>query len=389
VSVPRDELVARLRGRRIEIEQALLARTSSVTDETPTTNPEYLEGLRAAISAAVEYSLSVIESGGREGPLPIPTQIISQARLAARHSVGLDTVARRYIVGSHLLNSFILEEIDPRDWEPLHRDRAAALDLLLREVSAEYKRVQAHRSRSRYTERLDRVERLLKGEPVDPSKLEYDLDLHHVALIAKGHGAETPLRHLARLLDSRLLLVRPDEDTIWAWIGRSREVDHSWLCANVSSHWDPRILLAVGEPAAGVGGWRRSHRQAQSALVVAQRGISAVSHYRRDCLLASLLLDESLSSLLWSLYVAPLLGAGDRGPAYLHTLRAYLEANRNGASAAAALGVSRQTVANHLRAIEDRIEMPISAASVEIELALRLQAAGFTPAGADRHRAPA
>lgn len=378
MSVPLEELAERLRNRRLEIEQAVFARTTSVVGDAWSKDPEYLEGLRAAVSAAVEYGFSVIDLGEGEAPPPIPLEILAQARLAARNSVGLDTVVRRYITGSHLLESFILEEIEPADLEPLHRLRSTALDLVLREVSVEYKRTQARRNRSRDTEKLESVERLLNGEPINKRKLGYDLDLHHVGLVAKGHGAEIPLRQIAKLLDSRLLLVRPDDGIVWAWLGRRRGIDHSRLSAELSSHWDPGILLAVGEPATGVDGWQRSHRQAQNALVVARRGISPIAHYRRDCLLALLLQDESLASLLWSLYIAPLLDAGERGSAYLHTLRAYLNANRNGASAAAALGVSRQTVANHLRAVEDRIETPISAAGAELELALRLQAAGFS-----------
>lgn len=381
--VSRGELAGRIRSRRHEIEQALFARASSVGERPAQSDPEYQEGFRAAIAAALEYCLSIVELNDGELPPPIPVEILTQARLAARHSVGLDAVARRYVAGSHLLDSFILEEIEPEDWEPLHRDRAAALDLLLCEVSAEYRRAEQRRRRSRNSERVECVERLLQGEPLDSSKLEYDLDLHHVALVAKGQGAEAPLRELAQSLDSRLLLVRPDEWTAWAWIGRRGGVDHSALSATLSAEWPRRILLAAGEPGAGAGGWRRSHRQAQTALVVAQRGISPITHYRRDCLLALLLRDESLASLLWSLYIVPLLDAGEHASPYLHTLRAYLRADRNGASAAAALGVSRQTVANRLRAIEERIGTQISAVSAELELALRLQAAGFAPVGVD------
>ncbi|MBW8060448.1 MAG: hypothetical protein FVQ78_09030 [Solirubrobacterales bacterium] len=51
-------------------------------------------------------------------------------------------------------------------------------------------------------------------------------------------------------------------------------------------------------------------------------------------------------------------------------------AGRNAASAAAALGVSRQTVGNHLGAIEARLGRSFSSCAAEIEAALRLEDLG-------------
>ncbi len=42
-------------------------------------------------------------------------------------------------------------------------------------------------------------------------------------------------------------------------------------------------------------------------------------------------------------------------------------------SAAAALGVSRQTVINRLHAVEERLGRPLGACAVEVEAALRLE----------------
>jgi DNA-binding PucR family transcriptional regulator len=56
----------------------------------------------------------------------------------------------------------------------------------------------------------------------------------------------------------------------------------------------------------------------------------------------------------------------------LETLRAYLVADRNASSAAAALGVNRNTIAERLRAIEAAIGRPLSACGPELEAALRL-----------------
>lgn len=371
---PRDELISRLRDRRPEIEQALLARVGAIPDSTKREDPEYVTGFRSAVSAAFDYSLEAIEAGDTGLP-PIPGPLLKQARLAARNSAGLDAVMCRYLAASRLLDGFILEEADPGDWEPIHRSLGAALDPLASQVGAEYVRERARRSRSRSARKLENVERLLDGEPMELTQLGYDLDLRHVGLIATGHDTERSFRDLAHKLDCRLLVVSPDDETVWAWLGRRGEIDRSRLVTTLDAIWNPNTLLAVGEADCGLAGWRRSHQQAKSALVVAQSGISSIAHYRRDCLLAFLLENEPLASLLWSLYIAPLLELGERSAAYLRTLRAYFNANRNGTSTAAALGVSRQTVANHLCAIESRVGTSIADAGVEMELALRLRAA--------------
>jgi DNA-binding PucR family transcriptional regulator len=74
------------------------------------------------------------------------------------------------------------------------------------------------------------------------------------------------------------------------------------------------------------------------------------------------------------LYLEPLGECGDL--VAKETLEAYFAANCNVSSAAAALGVSRNTVHSRLAAIEDSIGGPIDSASAEIQTALRLDRIG-------------
>src|SRR5215475_2827436 len=89
------EVAERLRAKRQEIEQATLTRVYAVSEPPPRSGPEYIEGLRQAVSAAVDYGLEGIERGEQSAP-PIPDVLLAQARLAARSQVSLDTVLRRY-----------------------------------------------------------------------------------------------------------------------------------------------------------------------------------------------------------------------------------------------------------------------------------------------------
>jgi DNA-binding PucR family transcriptional regulator len=62
------------------------------------------------------------------------------------------------------------------------------------------------------------------------------------------------------------------------------------------------------------------------------------------------------------------------------TLRAYFASGGNTSSAAASLGVTRRTVENRMRVIEDELGKPVSTCAAELELALRLDALSPAPA---------
>jgi len=139
------EVVGRLRARQGELVGAIFARMrgerfESAGDE----DAEYVAGLGATVAAAVRYGLEGIERG-EEWAGEIPVVALVQARRAARLGVPLETVVRRYVVGSSLLGEFVMEEADRGD-SPLAggvlrwalRAQASALDRLLGAVTTEY-----------------------------------------------------------------------------------------------------------------------------------------------------------------------------------------------------------------------------------------------------------
>jgi DNA-binding PucR family transcriptional regulator len=96
--------------------------------------------------------------------------------------------------------------------------------------------------------------------------------------------------------------------------------------------------------------------------------------YRDVALLAAAHRDELLRSSLQHLFLVPLSADRDGGAALRVTLEAYFAAGRNAASAAMALGVSRQTVNSRLRAAEERLGCPLESCAAELKTALRLDA---------------
>jgi PucR C-terminal helix-turn-helix domain/GGDEF-like domain len=372
----RSEVAARLHSRRAEIEQAALNRLQSISDAEPL-DPTYSEGLRAAITAALDYGLGAVTRSS-ELHVPIPGPLLAQARLAARSGVSLETVMRRCFAGYTLLNDYLLEELeDGKLFEDigvkrLLRAQATLFDHLMAALAEEYAREEGNRRNSAEERRAMQIRQLLDGELVDNTKFAYDFGACHLGAVAQGDGALEAIRGLAAALDRRLLLVRPSEDLIWAWIGGRHPLAPEKLFRCISlADWAGRFPIALGEPGEGLAGWRLSHRQANAALPIALRGPRRVVRYADVALLAAVLQDELLATSLHRLYLAPLENDRDGGGVLRETLRAYFAAHRNVSSAAAALRVSRQAVAKRLHLVEELVGRPLSACSTELETALR------------------
>jgi len=374
------ELAVRLRGRWEEIEEAILTRARVIADPAEVVDPTYAEGLRLAVSAALDYGLHPVEHPADRLP-PVPPHLLAQARLAARNGVSLDTVLRRYFAGYAVLGDYLLEasgELGSANLQRLLRAQAALLDGVVSAVSEEYAREAASRSQSADRHRAERVRRLLGGESLDSpetlaSELAYGFEGFHTAAVGFGANAGPAIRSLASSLGARLLLVSPATDTVWAWLGRRSPLSPTELHSLCDADPPSRAVLALGEPGEGLAGWRLSHRQAAAAAPLALRSGEGLIRYRDVAILASALRDELLASTLRCHYLDPLCAERDEGVMAKETLRAYFAANRNVASAAAALGVSRQAAAKRLRGVEARLERSLGSCAQQLEVALQLE----------------
>ena len=373
----RSLLAVRLRERLPELKAAVATRVYAISDPRRVADPAYLDGLNGALAAALEYRLAVLEAGRRRAP-SVPPVLLAQARLDARDGVALDTVLRRYFAGNSLFGDLLVEEAERADVPSsvlrcLLAQQGTIFDRLLDAVSAEHAREAKSRPGSAAERRRECVKQLLAGELVDHSELGYDLDGCHLAVMAKGEGAEDLVRGLAATLDRRLLTVRREEEPTWAcWLGGSRPLGVEEALGAAADAASERVVVTVGEPGEGLAGWRFSHLQAKAALPVAERRGLPVLHYADVALVASLARDDLLANSLRQLYLAPLEGMRDGGRVARETLRAYFAAERNISSTAAALGVDRRTVRNRIRDVEALVGRPLRTSAADLEIALRL-----------------
>jgi sugar diacid utilization regulator len=233
---------------------------------------------------------------------------------------------------------------------------------------------------------VERVEKLLAGEQLDTSRLAYDFDVDHVAVVASGSEAEAAIDELTDSSGPSRMVVRADGGVVWCWLGSRDGFSAATLeqLASIaaSSHPIADLRLAVGEPAYGLAGWRLSHHQARAALAVARRGHETGLRYSDVAVLASLVRDDLLATSMRRLYLEPLEDGRDGGEELRRTLRAYFEADRSLSEAGSTIGVTRQAVARRLKAAEEMIGRPLSACGYDLELALRLEALDATPPSA-------
>jgi PucR-like helix-turn-helix protein/diguanylate cyclase with GGDEF domain len=372
----RLRLWMRLEPRRREIEDAAL---SQLCANPGSPGGEPTDGLRRAVSAGVEFGFAGIQRGGA-GAGPVPPALLAEARQAARLGQPLDALLSRFLASYALLNDFVLEaavECGPSPGSALRPTLGALAELLERVLVAvvgAYIREDHEWRRPSERRLIKSVRSLLAGERDDASELRYELDEWHVGAVARGEDATSALQELPGAIDRQLLLVRPEGRVTWSWFGGRQKIGVEEMAARISSHLLTDGLVALGEPAHGVEGWRLTHHQAIAAFAIAERGQAGVTRYADVALLASASEDRLLAHSLRQLYLAPLATGRNGGAVLRETLRAYFAAGRNVSSAASALGVSRQTVGNRLRTIEEMLGRTLESCAPEIELALRLEA---------------
>ena len=363
-------VAAFLREVRGEIVETTLARLQDLASAAGARDPVYEEGQAAAVEAGVQYAIDLICDA--ESRNTIPPILIDRARQAARRSIPLEELLRNYLSAFSLLTEFIFKtKMRTTTLRELVRLLVLRLDEALQDIADEYT-AELERSSGliREHQTVDRIRAILAGQPVDQDALDYRLSAHHVGAVAVGEGAEKLIREASAPLGLRVLVAYPAVDVLWAWLGaESLPSLETFLqtAGEPTPSATPSVVLGFGEPARGISGFRRTHREASAALRVAHRD-RRPTRYSNVALLASILQDELLSASLRKRYVEPLEDDGEN----LQILRAFFSAGRNYSAAAASLGRNRRTVKNRLAAVERRLGQPLTRAAPELEAAVML-----------------
>ena len=337
----------------------------------------YPEGLRLAVSEALSYGINCVEKG-EEWSVSVPPGVIGQARRAARDGVGLDIVLRRYAAGNKVLEEFIVMEARDVSRQSLCRilsEQGPLFDRLMASVAAEYGHALEEVNRSSAQRRASEILQLLFDDhgSDDNLELDYDFDAWHIGVILSGNNAEVAARLLSERLGCRLLHVLRETDLVWGWLGSPRQPDMAALVRALPERLPAGISLAAGEPRKDLEGWRLTHHEAQMAYRVGQRRDGRFVRGRDVALLASAVEDRTLVRILLDTYLAPITRRGSSGLKLSETLRVYFCTGESTSAAAESLGITRQTVRQRIRVIENALGQPFHTCNSELRLALQVQ----------------
>jgi hypothetical protein len=218
------------------------------------------------------------------------------------------------------------------------------------------------------------AQRLLAEKPVEFAELaELHYALHaswHLGVIATGTGIQDALWRVKARLGCEALPVPSDDGTIWVWLGAPRKLEVPAVEHLLSVSGATDMSLAIGGLGWGLDGWRQTHREARGALLRARRRPERVVRYADRPLLAAALENDTVATWLKE-FLSPLCSRPDSGR-LLQTLRAYIDAECNKSSAAAALEVRGHTVGSRLRKTEKLLGRPLHTCLAELDVALRL-----------------
>jgi hypothetical protein len=318
--------------------------------------------------------------GGRAPPDETPATAVEIARVAVRSGIELQDIVHAYRVGHALTWDLILErasEIATNPEEHLAVLRLSSRflfawnDRVVAQLSEVYQRESDRRFQDRQRQKQRLIADLLDGLPVDPTRLRYDLQSAHLALVGWGTDPTELMRQAAADLDAALLMVTGPGDSVFGWLG-GHTLRSPHVPGALRRSAQPGTRLAVGRPGEGVDGFRRSHRQAIQAYRVALQSTTPIVLYQ-DVTIEALVGDERtrLREFVEN-ELGPLLTDGERDSDLRDTLRAYFSTGQNAASAAPLLGIHERTVANRLRTIEARLGYAIRGRTEELVVALRL-----------------
>lgn len=380
----RRALANRVREKSKELEDLIFDRICALEEGSESPPNRSFGGLRPLIRCLIEYGAVALELGERQCPPP-PAAALEHARKAAWVAASARLLPDRYLASRTVFNQFLRRESRSVDryengvLSQIQESNDVIFERLFRLVGDEFEQELKRKRRSAATKQLDCIRALLAGELMEAPDLVYRFEDTHIGVIGSGRDVEPAIRQLARFLDGQQLLVRPSPYRAWAWIGSSRDIESPLLEQYAQMDFPFSARLALGEPQPGLGGWRRTHRQARAAFPATIRGDNPVVRYSNVALLTATADDSLLSSFLLENYLAPLSRARDGGETLKATLRAYFSVDRQISSAATLLRVKRHTVRRRLDDVEALLGRRLDICAVELEVALRLEALHALP----------
>ncbi|OBG28565.1 CdaR family transcriptional regulator [Mycobacterium sp. 852002-51057_SCH5723018] len=363
-----------------------------------------IELLGASIGGNVDTVLHSLHYGIDVQRLEAPTAALEYARRLAQHGVPVHALVRAYRIGQRRLNELVFAEVQAADMksplrvgvlENMSATMFSYIDLISQHVVEVYEEERERWLENQNSIRAVRVREILAAKtPVDvdaaSSTIRYPLRWHHLAVLlwypqAGSNGNELArlqrfLRELGQAAGASAipLFVAADGVSGWGWVPfraaapEAIEKVRKFAVAHADS---PSV--GIGSMAAGVAGFRRSHRKALAVRAVAatrdQPQPSVIAADDPGVSVAALLGGDIDDARAWVAEMLGELAVDDENEARLReTLHVFLSTSGSYKLAAARLNLHPNTVKYRVgRAIALR-GRAIDADRLDVELALLL-----------------
>jgi DNA-binding PucR family transcriptional regulator len=275
---------------------------------------------------------------------------------------------------------------DPGELEGLLAVTAASIQAFVDEtIAAVAERMDSERdtlTRGSEGERRDLVALILQGAPVSRTRadalLRYDLNGAHTAAVVWSPEHDCDLGRLERTAEALMqatsarqrVTVLAATTTIWVWLSATALPDREELDAALRRTAEVRV--ALGGPAGGIEGFRRSHHDAietQRFMAKPGRRAPRVVVFT-DIQLASLSTQDAARA---ERYVKEVLGDLAEAPRELRdTVSTYLAEFGNASATAARLITHRNTVLRRLARADQLLPRPLREDPLQIGVALEM-----------------
>ena len=358
--------------------------------------------LGPSISGNVDTMLHAMRYGIDVQRVEAPTAALEYARRLAQHGVPIHALVRAYRVGQRRLHELVFAEVQMTDMDPslgmavLDRMSAtmfAYIDWISQHVVEVYEEERERWLENQNSLRAVRVREILDSKTVvdvdaATSTIRYPLRWHHLAVVVwyPDAGAERDeLARLQRFLSelgqavgtaANPLFVAENRMLGWGWLPfRAAAPDAIANTRRFALTRADSPSVGIGTVAAGVEGFRRSHRRALAVHSLAatrdQLGQSVIAATETGVLAAALLAGDLNEARDWVAEVLGDLAADNEHDAHLReTLHIFLASGDSYKLAAEQLHVHANTVKYRVGRALARRGRTIGSDRLDVELAL-------------------
>jgi DNA-binding PucR family transcriptional regulator len=392
-------LAADIRARAPELSEATVAQIRErLPDLFP--DPASAEENRRSIEGTISGLADLIEQGADPAEIELPAATMAYARAGAQRGVPFPVLLRSYRLGHEAVWNVLFAELVSRSRDADELARAVELcsawvfgyvDAAVT-LGEEFYAVERERwLRSTAASRDEAIDAILAGRERDPleasQRLRYELERHHVGAIAWLEAApenanplaslEAAVSGLAHSLGAGRTLVRPvGLLAVSAWVSSPAPLEPDVLDrAEFDARAAPGVRVAIGEPGAGLTGFRRSHGEAEQARRVAtlgRRRAGSVTRYGRIALSALATSDLEQARVFVERELGELANDDDVSLRLAATLRAYLDEQTSRGRTAKRLGIHENTVSYRVRQAEEILGRSVDNRTLELRVALAL-----------------